>query len=314
MSSSYPAGRDLNVRTLESDGLTWVNVERPSDAELNWIEESYGIHPMALQEGPGHGELSTLDDYDTYLAIDMFFPVFDDEARITLASEVSVFVSADYLIMVHNGSLKVLGEFFQRCESDTDRLSEAVQGSTGYLLYSILSVLSGYCASVVTRLDRIVDGIETRVFDERARDLVKEISYVRRDVIADLRIMRHQSSVMNALERRKYDFLKVDSEMYFGEIADSSRSLSAELGELKEVIEGLGDAHSTLINHQTNRIIRILTIMSAILLPLTAISGLYGMNVGLPLADTSYAFGAVIGVMVAIAFGMLLFFRLRHWI
>ena len=108
--------------------------------------------------------------------------------------------------------------------------------------------------------------------------------------------------------------MSIESEMYFGEISDNTRSLSAELDELKEVIEGLGDAHSTLINHQTNRIIRILTIMSAILLPLTVISGLYGMNVGLPLANTSFAFLAVIGVMVGIAVLMLAFFRLRHWI
>ena len=77
LSTSHPTGQDLNVHILESGGVTWVNIERPSDAELSWVEEHYGIHPMALQEGPGHGELSTIDDFDTYLAIDMFFPVFD---------------------------------------------------------------------------------------------------------------------------------------------------------------------------------------------------------------------------------------------
>ena len=312
MSSSQPS--DLNLHILESRGITWVNIDRPSDAELSWVEEHYGIHPMALQEGPGHGELSTIDDFDTYLAIDMFFPVFDREVRITLASEVSVFVGSDYLIMIHDGSLKVIAELFEGSASDEEKLSDTVQGSTGYLLYSIYTVLSSYCASVVVGLDRIVDDVETRVFDERARDLVKEISFVRRDVIADLRIMRHQSNVLDTLEHHKYDFLNVDSAMYFGEVADNARSLSAELDELKEVVEGLSDANSTLINHQTNRIIRILTIISAILLPLTAISSLYGMNVGLPLANTSYAFAAVIGVMVAIALLMLAFFRLHHWI
>lgn len=314
MSSSHPASQEINVPSLESGGVTWVNIERPSDADLNWVEERYGIHPMALQEGPGHGEMSTVDDFDTYLAIDMFFPVFDREARITLATEISVLVGGDYLIMLHDGSLRALADFFQRCMSDEETLTDAVQGSSGYLLYSIFSVLSGYCASIVLRLDRIIDDIEIRVFDERARDLVREISFARRDVISDLRIMRHQSNVLDALERQEHDFLSVDSEMYFGEIADNARSLSAELDELKEVIEGLSNAHSTLINHQTNRIIRILTIMSAILLPLTAISSLYGMNIGLPLANTPYAFAAVIGVMLLIAALMLAFFRLRHWI
>ena len=314
MSSSHPPRPDLNVSILESGGITWVNIEHPSDAEFKWVEERYGIHPMALQEGPGHGEMSTLDDFDTYLAIDIFFPVFDSDVRITLASEVSVLVASNYLIMLHDGSLRVLTEIFEECATDQAKLSETVQSSSGYLLYSILRLLSGYCASVVARLDRVVDDIEIRIFDERSRDLVREISFVRRDVIADLRITRHQSGVLDALERKEYELLSIDSEMYFGEIADNLRSLSAELDELKEVIEGLGDAHNTLITHQTNRIIRILTVMSAILLPLTVISSLYGMNVGLPLANTSYAFGAVIGIMVVIAVSMLAFFRLRHWI
>lgn len=163
--------------------------------------------------------------------------------------------------MVHDDSLKALSDFFERCVSDQDKLSDTVQGSSGYLLYSILKVLSGYWFSVVTRLDRIVDDIEIRVFDERPRDLVREISFVRRDVIADLRITRHQSGVLYALELEEFDYLSI--EMYFGEIADNTRSLTAELEELKDVIEGLSDAHSTLINHQTNRIIRILTVMSA---------------------------------------------------
>ena len=59
--------RDLNIRILESGGITWVNIERPAEAELNWLEERYGFHPMALQESPSHGELSTIDDFDTYL-------------------------------------------------------------------------------------------------------------------------------------------------------------------------------------------------------------------------------------------------------
>ena len=141
--------------------------------------------------------------------------------------------------MVHDNSLKALSDFFERCMSDQDKPSDTVQGSSGYLLYSILKVLSGYCFSVVTRLDRIVDDIEIRVFDERPRDLVREISFVRRDVIADLRITRHQSGVLYALELEAFDYLSIDSKMYFGEIADNTRSLTAELEELKDVIEGL---------------------------------------------------------------------------
>ena len=305
---------DPNIRTLESGGITWVNIEHPSETELEWLENQYGFHPMALEESPSHGEMSTIDDFDTYLAIAMFFPVFDHESRITLASEVNIFVGSDYLVMMHSGNLTPLVRLFQECESNSQKLADAAQGSPGYLLYSILDVLSDYCSTIVRRIDRNVDNIEFRVFDERAADLVKEISVVRRDIISYLRIVRHQVGVLDTLERKEYSFLNIDSEVYFGEIADNVRGIRAELEELKEVVEGLGDAHSTLITHQTNRIIRILTVMSAILLPLSVISGLYGMNVRLPMSDTPYAFGVVLAVMGVIAGTMLIFFRLRHWI
>lgn len=305
---------DLNIRILESGGITWVNIEHPSETELEWLENQYGFHPMALEESPSHGEMSTIDDFDTYLAITMFFPVFDHEARITVASEVDVFVGGDYLVLMHSGNLTPLVSLFQECETNGQKLADATQGSPGHLLYSILDVLGDYCSAIVRVIDRNVDDIEFRVFDERAADLVREISVVRRDIISDLRIMRHQVGVLDTLERRGPSFLKIDTEVYFGEIADNIRGMRAELEELKEVIEGIGDAHSTLITHQTNRIIRILTVMSAILLPMSVISSLYGMNVSLPMSDTPYAFAVVLGIMGGIAGIMLIFFRLRHWI
>ncbi len=113
--------QDPNIRTLESGGITWVNIEHPSQAELEWLESRYGFHPMALEESPSHGEMSTIDDFESYLAITMFFPVFEGEARITLASEVDIFVGSDYLVLMHSGNLTPLVGLFQECESDSQK-------------------------------------------------------------------------------------------------------------------------------------------------------------------------------------------------
>ena len=312
--SSEVSRRDLNIRTLEKDGITWVNVERPASAELEWLEANYGFHPMALHEGMTHGEMSTIDEFDTYLFLALHFPVFNEQIRLTLAAEVGIFVGQDYLVTMHNGDLAPLVSLFRQCEANEDFLEATVRGSTGFLLYNIIDALIDHCGSILNKVEENVDHVELVVFDESSRDLVREISFVRRDVIAYQRIIRHLLRVMEQLEAEEYPFLKVDPEVYFGDIVDHIRSIGGELQELKEVIEGLGDAHSTLITHHTNQIIRILTIMSAILLPLSVISSLYGMNVRLPLAGTPYAFGVVLGIMAGVAVAMLAFFRIRHWI
>ena len=126
--------------------------------------------------------------------------------------------------------------------------------------------------------------------------------------------MRRREVITCFLQHKEYPFLKVDPDAYFGDLADHVRRIWSELEELKEVIEGLGDAYNSLTSHQTNLVIRILTIISTILLPLSLISGLYGMNVRLPLADTRFAFVVVLAIMLAIAGSMLVFFRSRHWL
>ena len=314
MTSSEVSRRDLNIRTLEKDGITWVNVERPASAELEWLQANYGFHPMALHEGMTHGEMSTIDEFDTYLFLALHFPVFNQQIRLTLAAEVGIFVGQDYLVTMHNGDLAPLVNLFSQCEANEEFLAATVRSSTGFLLYNILDALIDHCGSIFAKVEENVDHVELVVFDESSRDLVREISFVRRDVIAYQRIIRHLLRVMEQLEAEEYPYLNVDPELYFGDIVDNIRSIGGELQELKEVIEGLGDAHSTLITHQTNQIIRILTIMSAILLPLSVISSLYGMNVRLPLAGTPYAFGTVLGIMAGVAGAMLAFFRIRHWI
>ena len=135
-----------------------------------------------------------------------------------------------------------------------------------------------------------------------------------RDIITYRRVIRSQVRVLELLEQRTYPVLDVDREAYFGDLADHVRRIWAELEELKEVIEGLGDAHSSIISHQTNQVIRLLTIIATVVLPLTLISGLYGMNVRLPLGDTPNGFWVVVGAMAAVAGAMLVYFRLRRWI
>ena len=115
------------------------------------------------------------------------------------------------------------------------------------------------------------------------------------------------------LESKEYPFLKVDPDVYFGDLADSMRRIRTELDDLREVVDGLNDTHLSLTSQQTNQVMRTLTMIATIMLPLSVVSGIYGMNVRLPLEDARYSFGLVLGMMVLIAGGMLIFFRSSRW-
>ena len=304
----------LRVRTIQGDGVMWVNIEGPTEAEMAWLKERFGFHSLALDDCLSRVQVPKIDDYTDYLFLVLHFPVFDAGAKITLPEEVDIFVGPAFVVTVHGGRLRPLTSLFEETETDATTRGEMIQRSSGYLLYRVLDVLVDYCFPILNKAIQGVNDVEARVFDERSQRLVRDISVVRRDIIAFRRIIRPQIAVLEMLEGRGYPLLRVDPDVYFGDLADHIRRIWAELQDLREVIEGLSDAHSALTGHQTNQVIRILTIISTILLPLSLISGLYGMNVRLPFEDTPFAFAVVTGIMVAIAGTMLLLFRLRRWI
>ncbi len=305
---------DLNIRILEEGGIRWINVENPAPAELDWLEQKFAFHPMALHAGPSHGQMSKLDDYGSYYFMDLHFPVYEGEERSPRATEVEMFIGANYLVMMHDGSLTPIVALFQQCEDNEGSRSETMTSNSGYLLFKVLDAMADYLESIVNTIEDNVDKVEELVFSKRPRDIVREISEIRRDIIADRRIMRHQIGVVEELELKEFPFLDDDPRVYLGEVADRVRGMWAEMEELDEVLDSHWNAHDTLVNHETNRVIRVLAIISAVLLPLSVISGFFGMNLWLPVPATPLGFGIVAGVMMAVVLALLGLFRLRRWI
>ena len=271
------------------------------------------FHPLALEDCLSRVQLPKVDDYDDHLFLVLHFPLYDQEARLTVPSQVGVFVSGSYVVTVHRGDLRPLTKLFNDCES-SEVVRKSIMGqSTGYLLYRVLDGLVAYCFPILNKMITNVDSLEVKIFDISAKELARELSVVRRDILAYRRIVRPQIQVMELLEKKEYPFLKVDPDVYFGDLADGMRRTSVELEDLKEVIEALHDTHNSLTYHRTNEVIRILTIIATIMLPLSVLSGVYGMNVDLPWGGRNFTFGLILGVMGLIAGGMMLFFRSRRW-
>ena len=167
---------------------------------------------------------------------------------------------------------------------------------------------------VLTKIIQLVDELEADILGRSsAVTLSRRLSIIRREVLSYRRIMCPQIAVMEMLESKEYPFLKVDPDVYFGDLADSMRRIRTELDDLREVVDRLNDTHLSLTSQQTNQVMRTLTIIATIMLPLSVVSGIYGMNVRLPLEDDRYSFGLVLGIMGLIAGGMLVFFRSRRW-
>lgn len=314
MATAEASESHLNVQVVEHGPLTWINIERPGTAEMLYLAERFGFHQLSLDDCLSKVQLPKLDKFDDHVFLVLHFPRFNQESHITLPSEVDVFVGANYVVTSHPGELRPLNKLFADCR-DSEEVRQATMGQdSGLLLYRILDALVNYCFPVLDRVIESVDSLEERVFDTWGQKVVREMAVLRRDILSYRRIVRPQIDVLEEMETKQFSFLKLNPDIYFGDLADHIRRIWSELEDLKEVVEGLYDAHGSLAMLRTNDIMRMLTVGATVILPFVVVSGLYGMNVRLPLADEAWSFGLVLLVTAVISATMLAMFRIRSWL
>ena len=307
---------ELNVESLTWGDLTWVNIERPTERETEYLAQNYPFHPLDLDDCLSRIQRPKIDEYKDYLFLVLHFPVFNIEARVTAPSQVSVFIGEDYLITLHKGELKPLVKLFRECEIDEESRQEYLGQGSGYLLYRIIDRLVDYCLPILNKIGDNIEEAEDNIFSSSAfRGQVREISILRRDVISFRRTIWPMRAVIGSLEPRIRRFTKLDLAVYFGDMVDHVDKIWDGLDEYKEIIEGLNDTYDSLAGNRTNEVMRMLTIIATILLPITVVASIFGMNIPLgPFGDSSLSFLYVILICLVIIGLMLYFFRRQRWI
>lgn len=303
----------LRVETVEHNGLRWVNIWKPDDAEIAWLHQNFEFNALHLEDITSRLQRPKIDDYEDYLFIVLHFPVYNKAERRTHSSELDVFVGPNYVVTVTDGRLRSLNRLFEQCKNNSGKRYGVLGRTTSFALYRVIDVLVDYCFPIVSKLSEKMEDIEDRIFETSSRNTLYDISVLRSDIIALRRIIRPQISVIANLERRR---AAEDEEMeaYFSDITDHISKIWDSLEEFKDIIEGLSATYDSLTSHRLNQVIKALTVISVIILPLTLISGIYGMNVPLPFQDAQWAFYGIMALLALITIGMLLFFRLRKWL
>ncbi|MBN1855533.1 MAG: magnesium transporter CorA family protein [Dehalococcoidia bacterium] len=310
--------QDQKIQSISEGKLTWIYIEKPSEAEGRFLADRFGFHPLEIDDVLSRAQRPKIDEDDDHLFIVLQFPVFDKENKMTRPSEVDVFIGEDYVVTVHcNADLKPLSKFFRECQIREESRTAYLGRSSGYLLYHIIDRLVNYCFPIVNRITDNIDDVADIIFSEAVPETVRTISILRRDLISFRRVIRPQISVIETLEQEDYPFFKEEQEVYFGDIADHVRKIWDSLEECKEVVDGLAETSNWLTSHRIQEIMRVLTIITVVLAPLTLISGIFGMNVYLPGGierGSIIAFEWIVGIMTACGLGVFAFLRHKHWI
>lgn len=304
------------LQVVVHNRLRWIDIRKPGAQEIQYLRDEFDFHELVLEDVTSRTQRPKLDIDDDYVFIVMHFPVHNKKTRVTSASEVDLFVGDDYVITAHDGVLRPLVGMFEQAAKSQDAREAMMGDSPAHLVYFVIDRLVEYCFPIVNRLEDRIDAIEDAIFDSSSLRTVQEISVVRRDLISLRRIIKPQVAVVSQLAHRDLPMLRddIDTDVYFGDIADQLAKIWDSLDDLKEVLEGLSDTFDSLASHRLNEVIKALTVISVIILPLTLITSVFGMNVPLPYEHSSYALIIITTIMLAITGGMVLAFRLRRWI
>jgi len=312
-----PGERQPEVETVQGSGLRWVNIERPTPIECAWLEEQFEFHALDLEDVLSRNQRPKIDEYPDYLFIVLHFPVFDRQVKRLNAGELDIFVGRDFLVTIPNTPLQPISYLFERCRQKEELREQLFSRGSGYLLYRVIDDAFDYCFPMLRKIGNKLDALEDEIFEGRSEDIVRDISNAKQEIINFRKVIRPQRTVLRDLEKLDDDFLAPEGgelEIYFDDIGDAHERIWDMLENYKEVIEALDETNESYISHRVNDILRVLTSISVIVLPLTLIASIWGMNVGVPGEGDQTDFFVIVGAMIVLLVGMVAYFRRRGWL
>src|SRR6478672_1953382 len=299
---------------LEAAGLRWIHIDSPRTADRDWLEEHFDFHPLDIEDVYSRNQRPKLDQYDDYVFIVLHFPLFDKDTGRILTAELDLFLGADYLITMPNIPLPPLSAMFERYREKDDLRQDVFSKGSGYLLYKIVDTGVDASFPMLRKTGLKLERLEDDIFEGRSSEIVRDISDTKQEIINFRKIVRPQRAVLRDLERTKQRYLQEELEIYFDDISDAAERIWDTLENDKEVIEALESTNESVLSHRLNDSLRILTGVSVVLLPLTLVASLFGMNVPIPGQNAEFSFLLILTLMAILLIAMVVYFRRRGWL
>jgi len=273
------------LRELKIKWLKWIDGIDLPEKKIEEILESYDFHELDIEAALEANQRARIDSYDDYLFLTLHFPKYNQLQKIYNLNEFHVFVGKDFLITLRDFEGQYIDDIYNKYEKKGENEYD-LEISPGLVLYEIIQAMLEKMFQVSSNIRKDIRTIEKEVFRKSSSPLVKDILIKKRNIIVLKHMFQPQMWVLIALENHMKKLFNDDIEAYFEDLEDKLQRIITDILVLEEQVESLEDAFKSLIDIQTNWIIRLLTIFSAFMLPLTFVTSFYGMNIELPYQDS----------------------------
>ncbi len=297
----------------DSGVIVWVDLAAPTHDEGRLLTDAFHFHDLAVEDALEETHFPKADDYGNYLhvilhGIDARAP--DSEGFRT--HDIDFFLASTYLVTVHAGRSRSIDHLQQLCLRNERLLAE---GAAALMHRIVDSMVDNYTPEVEELEDRL-ERLEEEVFSSADQRIVREVLGLKRDIGRLRRVITPQRDVVSRLARREYGIVTESLAYRFRDVYDHLVRIAEEAAIMHDRVTTVLDAHLSFVSNRMNEIMKVLTIFATVFGPLTVLTGLYGMNVDLPLWPVSPTgqFWVILGLMALSAGGMLIYFRRRGWL
>ncbi|QQR84184.1 magnesium transporter CorA family protein [Candidatus Peregrinibacteria bacterium] len=304
--------------SISHKNIEWIDISNPTEEDILELKKNYKFHELDLEDCLSGSQRPKIDEYSRYLFIILQFPYYRRRTHHLSTEHLRIFIGQDYLITVHNDHLSPIKHIFEECTESPTTRKRIFGDSTGYLLYSVISALFTASFSIIDQIQVNLKKMEMEIFEGAyIKDKLFDIMTLKKNIIMMRQILLPQRSVIATLEHKQKRFLPDHLEVYFDDVVDKIETQWNILETQKEVIEALEDTNESLLSHNINNTIRTLTVFSAIMLPLTVLTGLFGMNVKLPFfqaLENIHHFWSIVVSMVLVTLALAALFKWKKWL
>lgn len=312
---------DLDIEAarpfFSSPRNTWLHLQGdPSAEELHAIGEAYGLHPLAVEDVINGAQRTKIEAYPSQHFIVLRYPVLRDDVLDT--EQISIFFGKNYVVSFHGGTTDIFEPIRERLRKNPQGRLRSLK--CDYLLYALIDLVVDSSFPVLETLGEQIEELEDQVINEPTRETLDQIHIMKRELVLLRRAQWPQREMLNSLLRDEHDLISDGTKIYIRDCYDHTIQVMDLLENYREMSSGLLDVYLSSLSHRMNDVMKVLTVIATIFIPLSFLAGVYGMNFdttagswNMPELSWPYGYLAFWLMSLVVAGGMLLVFRRKGW-
>ncbi|MGM9570997.1 MAG: magnesium/cobalt transporter CorA [bacterium] len=308
-------GVDLREKEILLDNpgnLLWIDLYDCTFKELYSIADIFEFHPLAVEDCLQDSPRAKVDKYDDYYFFVFHAPRYNEESDEEITTdELNIFLGTNYLITIHKDSLPSVARIAKFCNQQKTHMMER---APDYLLYNLVDGIVDEYFPIIERLSERIDELEDEIYVNPAKEITEEMLSLKRTILLLRKLILPQKRIFSNVNCRYSFTVKEENHPYYLDLVDHLERLSDSTDTYRDLVNNAMDTYYSIISNKTNEVMRVLTIISTIMMPLTFITGIFGMNVPIPFQDSRYEVWFILCAMAVLSILMIRFFHRRKWI